>query len=142
MNDFFASIYEGFNPLNIFYIEFFSDDMYESGVYSTIGWLMILSSILVVVLYYFFISNLGKLYKTAFWLVIIGVIALINYMIGFYFSMNAMNDFYTTSEEGNPYGFFEYSQFGLYNVLWAVLLSIIVSLIVKGKSIKASKTPF
>jgi len=53
MNDFFAALYEGFNPVNLFYIEYFSDDMYESGVYTTIGWLMIISTLALTALYYF-----------------------------------------------------------------------------------------
>jgi len=142
MNDFFAALYEGFNPVNLFYIEYFSDDMYESGVYTTIGWLMIISTLALTALYYFSLSNYGKLYKKQFWILWIGCIATLNYTMGYILANNAMNDFYSSAEEGNPYSFITYSQFGIYNLIWGLLLSIIVSVVIKGKSIKASKTPF
>lgn len=142
MNDLFATLYEGFNPLNLFYIENFSSDMYDSGSYSTMGWLLLIVTVVMVALYYFLLSNYGKFYKRIWWFVYILVIALINFIIAYNISMNAMEDLFLTNEDGNPYGFSEYFQLGMVNVLYGVILSIIFSIIMKFKSIQATRTPF
>ncbi|MDM1376349.1 hypothetical protein [Myroides marinus] len=142
MNDLFATLYEGFNPLNLFYIENFSSDMYDSGSYSTMGWLLLIVTVVMVALYYFLLSNYGKFYKRIWWFVYILVIALINFIIAYNISMNAMEDLFLTNEDGNPYGFSEYFQLGMVNVLYGVILSIVFSIIMKFKSIQATRTPF
>lgn len=142
MNDLFATLYEGFNPLNLFYIENFSGDMYDSGSYVTMGWALLLVTVIMVVLYYFLLSNYGKFYKRIWWFVYILIIGLINFIIAYNVSMNAMDDLFITSEDGNPYGFSEYFQLGMVNVLYGVILSFILSIIVKFKSIQATRTPF
>ncbi|WP_121965094.1 hypothetical protein [Myroides sp. N17-2] len=142
MNDLFATLYEGFNPLNLFYIENFSSDMYDSGSYVTMGWALLIVTVVTVVLYYFLLSNYGKFYKRIWWFVYILIIGLINFIIAYNVSMNAMDDLFITSEDGNPYGFSEYFQLGMVNVLYGVILSFILSIIVKFKSIQATRTPF
>lgn len=141
MNDFFAALYEGFHPLNLFYIEGFSDDMYESGIYPTIGLIMLCSSLVLMAIYYYFISNYNGFYKKRFWFIWILVIGVINFIASYYYSEIAMVNFYSTSTDGSPYTTVHIN-FSMVNLFWAVIFSFLFSLVLKIKSVCASKTPF
>lgn len=142
MNDLFATLYEGFSPLNLFYIENFSGDIYETGAYVTMGWSMLIVSIVMIVLYYFVLSNYGTFYKRLYWFFYLMIIAIINFAIAYNVSLGAIEDLYLTSEEGSYYGFNEYFQMSIVNALYGFLICFIVSLIVKTFSVQATKTPF
>lgn len=138
MNDFFAMLYEGFHPLDWFYIytDNFSNNMFGSGAYVTIGWIMLLTTFGLEVVYYYLISSFGKLFRNIYWFIWLVFIAVINFAVANYYSRMTMED------QGLEYGFNEYFYFSMVNVLWAVVFSIIFSLILKIKSIKGSRTPF
>ncbi len=138
MNDFFAMLYEGFSPIDLFYISInnFSDNMFTSGVYITIGLVMIISALLSELFYYFFLSSYGNFYKTIYWFLWIVFIAVINFFVGYFASMRAMIN------EGFSYTFFEYFTFSMVNVLWTMFFCFLFSIVFKFKSIKASRTPF
>lgn len=142
MNDFFAALYEGFNPLNLFYIENFSEDLYETGSYVTMGWLMILISIVFTVIYYFFVSNYGKFYTRLSWFLYLIFVAVINFAVAYNIALGAIDDLYLTSEQGTPYGFNEFFQLSIVNALYGFIVCFIVSIIVKSFSVQATKTPF
>lgn len=136
MNELFAALYEGFHPLDLFYIDNFSNDMFSSGAYVTIGCIMLLSTFIMESVYYYFISSFGNLFRVVYWFIWLAVIALINFLVAYYFSTIAMQDMEL------EYGFNEYFYFSIVNVLWAMLFSFIFSLILKFKSVKGSRTPF
>src|SRR5690606_15386206 len=136
MNEFFAMLYEGFHPLDLFYIPDFSNDMFYSGSYVTIGWVMLLSTFGLEALYYYLISSFGKLFRKIYWFIWLVVIAVINFAVANYYSRMAMENMQL------EYEFTEYFNFSMVNVLWAVIFSIIFSLILKIKRIKGSRTPF
>jgi hypothetical protein len=142
MNDFFAAIYEGIPPLDIFYINNFSNDMYNSGVYVLIGLIMIFSSFSLTALYYFAISNYNNLYKKIYWFIWILIIGIINYFVGYYNSLKSIENTYINSSNGHPYGFIQYFTYSMVNVIWSIILCFIFSLVLKIKSTRASKTPF
>ena len=137
MNDFFATLYEA-----VFYIDNFSSDMYDANAYTFIGIIMVLSSLLLEAIYYFFISNYGGFYKRSYWFLWLVVIGIINFAVGYLYSSIAMEEFYSTSEEGSPYSFTEFFSFSMVNMAWAIIFSFFFSIILKTRSIKASKTPF
>lgn len=141
MNNFFAALYEGFHPLNLFYIEGFSDDMYESGIYPTIGSIMLCSSLLLMAVYYYFISNYNGFSKKRFWGVWLLVIGVINFIAAYSYSLVEMENFYSTSPQGSPYTT-AHINFSMVNFLWAILFSFLFSLVLKFKSVRATKTPF
>lgn len=136
MNAFFAMLYEGFHPLDLFYIPDFSDSMFESGAYVTIGLIMIFSTLLMESIYYYLLSSYGSLYKRVFWFVWLLVIAIVNFSVAYYYSMDALED------NGMDYAFTDYFNFSMVNVLWATIFSFVFSLILKVKSIRGSRTPF
>ena len=141
MNDFFATLYDGFHPLDLFYIQNFSDDMYESGIFSIIGLIMLSSSLALIASYYYFISNYNGLSKKIFWFIWILVIGVVNFISAYYYSVIAMEDFYSTSPDGSPYST-EHINFSMVNLLWAIIFSFLFSMALKFKSVRANKTPF
>jgi len=140
MNDFFATLYEGFF-LGLFYIQGFSDDMYDSEILPIIGTIMLCTSFILSATYYYFISNYNGFYKKRFWFIWILVIGVINFIAAYYYSEIAMENFYSTSTNGSPYTT-EHINFSLVNLFWAVIFSFLFSLVLKIKSVCASKTPF
>jgi hypothetical protein len=142
MNDFFAILYEGTFLGDIFYLDGFSNDLFEANAYMSIGLIMLLSSAILELIYYYFISNYGGFYKKRFWLIWILVIGIINFATAYYQSTVAIEDFYSTSTEGSPYSFTEHFTFSMVNVLWAIIFSFLFSIVLKIKSVQASKTPF
>lgn len=138
MASFFEMLYEGFPPLSIFYINGFSDAMFIADGYTSIGLIMFISTLVMEGLYYYVLSNYGNMYKRSAWFTWLLLIAVINFIVAYMSSMSALNQ----SEPGNTYTFSQYFTFSMVNVLWAVIFSFIFSLILKIKSICASKTPF
>lgn len=142
MEDFFAALYEGFHPLDLFYIKDFSQDMYSSGVYVSIGLIMIFSTFFLMALYYFALSNYGSFYKKIYWLIWILIIGIINFFVGYYNSLMAIENTYVNSPNGHPYGFTQFFTFSMVNVIWSIIFCFAFSLVLKIKSTCASKTPF
>lgn len=138
MNDFFALLYEGFSPINLFYISVnnFSDNMFTSGTYVPIGLIMIISSLLSELFYYFFLSSYGNFYKKIHWFLWIVFIAIFNFFVAYFTSRSAM------THEGFGYTFFEYFTFSMVNVLWTMFFCFLFSIVFKFKSVRASRTPF
>lgn len=136
MNNFFAMLYEGFEPLSIFYIEGFSNDMYNSGAYVTIGLVMLLTSLFSELFYYYFLSSYSNFFKKTYWFLWMVLIAIINFFVAYTTSFGAM------ISEGFEYTFLEYFTFSMVNVLWTMIFCFVFSIAFKFKSIKASRTPF
>jgi hypothetical protein len=137
MNNFFATLYE-----LIIYINGFSNDMYEANAYMDIGLIMLITSLILILVYYYFISNYGVFYKKIYWFIWLLIIGTINFFSGYYISEISMQSFYSTSTGGSPYSFTEHFTFSMVNVLWAIIFSFLFSIVLKIKSITASKTPF
>lgn len=142
MNDFFATLYDGFHPLDLFYIQNFSDDMYESGIFSIIGLIMLSTSLVLIASYYYFISNYNGFFKKRYWFIWILVIGIVNFISAYFYSVTAMEDFYSTSSDGSPHSITDHINFSMVNLLWAIIFSFLFSMVLKFKSVCASKTPF
>ena len=136
MNELFAALYEGFHPLDLFYITGFSDEMFNSGIYVTIGLIMLLTSLGLESIYYYCLSSFGNFYKKVYWLIWLALIGLLNFCVAYYYSSSTMEYL------GFEYGFTQYFSFSIVNVLWATIFSFTFSIILKLKSIKGSRTPF
>ena len=142
MNDFFAMLYEGFNPLNLFYIEGFSADMYDAEAYVLIGLIMLISSFVLEVAYYYVIANYGNFYKKSYWFIWLLFIAIINFIVAYHLSVVELENFYSSSPDDYPYDFSQHAIFSMVNLLWAVLFSFVFSITLKIKSVMGSRTPF
>jgi hypothetical protein len=138
MAGFFETIYEGFPPLRLFYITDFSDAMFDAGAYTAIGLIMLLSSLAMIALYYYLLSNYGSLNRRGYWLLWILVIAVVNFTAAYLSSMSALEAY----DPVTVYPASKYFSFSMVNVLWAVVFSFLFSLVLKTRSVSASRTPF
>lgn len=142
MKDFFAALYEGFSPLDLFYIQDFSRDMYDTEAYVTIGLIMIISSLILEAIYYYTVSNFGNMFKRRYWFLWLLMIAALNFIFAYYHSVVEIENLYMETGAEPSYTFSEYFTFSLVNVLWTLIFSFLFSLIFKIKSVQASRTPF
>jgi len=133
MNNFFATLYE-----SLFFIDTnnFSENMFLSGAYVSIGLIMVISSLISELLYYYFISNYKMFYKRTYWFLWIAFTSLINFIVAYSISFSAM------AANGDIYTFIEYFSFSMVNILWTMAFCFLFSIVFKFKSIRASRTPF
>lgn len=133
MNDFFATLYE-----SLFFIDTnnFSENMFLSGAYVSIGLIMVISSLISELLYYYFISNYKMFYKRTYWFLWIAFTSLINFIAAYSMSFSAM------ATNGDIYTLTEYFAFSMVNILWTMAFCFLFSIVFKFKSIRASRTPF
>jgi len=140
MNRIFAPMYELWSSAYINF-ENFSNNLYDSNVYVTVGILMVLTSLMLEAIYYYALSNYGNLYKTRFWFVWLLLILVMNFSTAYFYSTTEMAKL-PWGSNGCPYTFTQYFTFSMVNVLWALIFSFVFSLILKIKSVRASRTPF
>ncbi|RZJ70289.1 hypothetical protein [Flavobacterium sp.] len=133
MNDFFAMLYEGFSPMNLFYIQGFSEEMYAAEAYVPIGIIMIITSLVAELAYYYFLSNYGNFYRKKPWFFWILIIAVINFFVAYFFSFSALEPNVTL---------LDCFTFSMVNVFWTMIFCFLFSIALKFKSVKASRTPF
>ncbi len=138
MNEIFASIYEAGG---LFYIEFedFSNQLYNYEIYAPIGWVLILSSLIWMFLYYKIDHvNFSRWYHWLFWLAILCVI---NFVFAYYWSVKELTLHF--EEEGIKMQYSgEFVNFSLINVLYALVLGIVLSLMLKKIAVNTKTTPF
>jgi len=135
MNDFFAFFYE-----TLGYIKGFSEELYNSGVYVTIGFLMLIISAVGMVAYYYLINH-PKFNRWWHWLLVVIVLAAINFGIAW-----AMSDgvIWSNNKQTIPDNYYVsyFVTFAFINALWSTLFSFAFSMIIKWKSSNCKYSPF
>ena len=131
----FATLYD-----NLMLNPDFAQDLFDLNTYYTVGLLMLVSSFVWMLLYYYLVSNYGNFYKLTKWIFWILILAIINFCVGYYISELAMFNLF--NPEDYPYTVTDFFNFSIVNVLWTILFCLVFSLILKIKSTTASKTPF
>ncbi len=119
----------------------FANDLYDSGIYNSVGMIMVLSSLICMILYYYVVSNYSNNYKLYIWAIWIVVLAFINFSTAYYFSDLEMEKLYLNNPP-NPYTVTDYINFSFLNFIWTIFFCFILSIPLKIKSTRASKTPF
>ena len=139
MNEFFASLYELWGLAYISY-ENFSDQMYEYEVYTPIGWFLIVSAIVWMLIYYKVLDhvNFSRWYHWMLWLILLCVF---NFGFAYYWSYTELNFHFQEANKELPYSG-EFTNFSLVNVLYAVCLAMICTMIMKRFAVNTKKTPF
>ncbi len=132
MNDFFAPLYEGWG---LFYLNTFSDDLYNNQIYLPVGWTLLLSSLLSMAVFYYVINH-PRFNRWYHWLLFTALIALINFAVAYFTSHNEINLLY----EEDPYNT-QYYTFGLVNFLYTFIFSAICSFVIRWWSINSATTP-
>lgn len=118
----------------------FAQDLYDESVYTSVGLLMIISSFIWMVFYYYFISNYMSFYKLSKWFFWILFLSIINFCMGYYISELTIFERY--SPDDYPYLVTDFINFSFVNVFWTIIFCFAFSLVLKIKSTCASKTPF
>ncbi len=132
MNDFFAPLYEGWG---LFYLNNFSDDLYNNQLYLPIGWTLLLSTLGLMAVYYYLINH-PRFNRWYHWLLYVGLVGLINFAVAYFVSHDEINMLY----EEDPYRA-QYYTFGLVNLLYAFVFCTIFSYIIRWWSINCATTP-
>jgi hypothetical protein len=138
MNEIFASIYEAGG---LFYIEFedFSNQLYNYEIYTPIGWVLILSSLIWMFLYYKIDHvNFSRWYH---WLIWLAILCAINFVFAYYWSVKELTLHFEEEGIQMPYSG-EFVNFSLINVLYAIVLGILLSLMLKKIAVNTKTTPF
>ena len=132
MNDLLAPLYEGWG---LFYLDNFSDDLYNNHLYIPVGLTLILSSLVLVGVYYYVINH-PRFNRWFHWLGYVAVIGVINFGVAYYTSYDTISRLY----EQDPYQT-QYYTFGLVNFLYALLFSLLFSYLLRWWSINCATTP-
>jgi hypothetical protein len=135
MNDLFASWYE-----LLTYFNSFSDDMYNEKLYISIGLWMVLIPVVILALYYYALNSV-KFNKWGYWLLLVVILCVVNFIIAYSISYNALDNLYVQQNNILPYSA-EFVGFSLINVLWTFVVSFVWSMIIKWRSKNCRRTPF
>lgn len=139
MNNILSKFYEMFG---FSYIEGFSNDLYNAGVYSITALYSVLIAIFSVGMMYYVYFNWLRITNSKIvwfsWVIVTCTIcAIIAYIIGH----NALYDIYAQQNQDLPYGFGEFFKFALINAFWLFVVSWLFSVIIKGTSPHGKGTP-
>lgn len=133
MNDFFAKIYELFA-----YFTGFSNDLFHSGVYVSIGILMLTISAVGMFLYYYLVNH-PRFNRWWQWLLSVGLLAVINFAIAYFKSDGVIWGIY---EHTIPYPVIYFVTFSMINAFWSAISSFLFSMALKWGSRNCTYTPF
>ena len=135
MNDFFANWYE-----LLAYFDNFSNDLYNQNLYITIGLCMVFIPVILLSIYYYMVDSV-KFNKWYHWVILVVILAAINFCIAYFTSFNELSFIYEQQNKALPYSS-EFVGFSLINVLWTVLVSFVWSMMIKWGSKNCRRTPF
>ncbi|SFN22425.1 hypothetical protein SAMN05421738_108158 [Algoriella xinjiangensis] len=130
LNELFASLYE-----TLFYTNDFSGDLFNENLYTIIGLVMVVTSLLIPVLYYKIIDTV-KFSKISIWLVFLSLSVIFNFLFCYMYSYNYL------SALGLDYSSGEYLSFSFINAFYSLLVGFLFSLILKNFSTNCKKVPF
>lgn len=130
LNELFASLYE-----TLFYTNDFSGDLFNENLYTIIGLVMVVTSLLIPVLYYKII-DIVKFSKISIWLVFLSLSVIFNFLFCYVYSYNYL------SALGLDYSSGEYLSFSFINAFYSLLVGFLFSLILKNFSTNCKKVPF
>ena len=128
MNDFFAKLFE------VIYLEQFSDDMYDLGMYPSIGLTMIFLTLAIVTIYYYAINS-SKFNKIQYWLLAMLTNGVLLSIISLSWIASAFD---YKGYEYSP----EYFTFTLLAFTYSLILFFAFSAILKRGSRNCSRVPF
>ena len=111
--------------------------LHRAGAYSSVGSLMLTLSFFGMTVYYYVINH-PRFNKWSHWLLTIGVISLINFLIAYFIA-----DGVVWQSEGTVDGYIiQMITFGLANLIWTIVFSFLFSMCLKWGSRNAKYSPF
>ena len=123
------------------YIEGFSNDLETTGTYFPVGILMLIISAAGMAVYYYVINH-PKFNRWFHWLLVVGVLALINFVIAWAMSDGALYNFYQDVNKDLPYPTMNFITYALVNAIWTVVFSFVFSICMKWGSNSCRYSPF
>lgn len=142
MNDFFSNLFEFYG---LYYNDYdpgrFASTMYSQGFYVPVGLIMLIS-VAVLTLIYYFVINHTRLSKPMWWILYGVIIGLINFVSAWTVADTKLSELYA-SEPNYPYsGLTDFFPFALIVFFWAFVFYLVFSAIVKRFSINCRHTPW
>jgi MFS family permease len=131
MSDFFASLYE-----LIGYTEDFNSYLYDAELYLFLGIILIVSSVLLPIIYYYVINH-PNYNRWWHWMIMVIVNAVINFVVALIVVNNEL-----TAQAMESEFVTEMITFSFLNAMWAFFAVLIFSNVVRWKSTNASQTPY
>lgn len=128
MNSLFGKIYEA-----LFYSTPFSDDLFQEGLYGTVGITLLIGSLFMVLLFYYFI-NRPSFSRWYHWLIIMCIHVAVQYWLAVAIVKPKLSDL-------NPDYGSEYWTFALYHSGLALVAYIILSFMLRWWSRNCKRTP-
>ena len=132
MNDLLAPLYEGWG---LFYLDNFSDDLYNNRLYIPIGLTLLLSSAALMGVFYYVINH-PRFNRWYHWLFYVFLIGALNFGVAYYISYTTLSQLY----EQDPYQS-QYYTFALVNFLYTLVFSFLFSYLLRWWSVNAATTP-
>lgn len=133
INTFFSSIFEWGG---LAYLDNFSDDLYDEGVYTTIGLVTVITSFVLVIAFYFII-NRPSFSRWQHWLIMLLINFIIAFLLGWFIPLNI---FFGVGLEG-VYNTIDFVTFGLITAITTTLFFIIWTYCLKWWKSHAKGTP-
>lgn len=137
MNNFFAELEEVFGYI---YLNAFSDELYDNNIYTNLGIVLTITSLLWMFIYYYIINH-PRYSNLISWIIWILIGGLVNFILTYSISYNLLSELYYNSEKKMEYTN-EFSILSSINFGWSLIFTFIFSILIKSKSSNASQTPF
>ena len=137
MNNFFAELEEVFGYI---YLNAFSDELYDNNIYTNLGIVLTITSLLWMFVYYYIINH-PRYSNLISWIIWILIGGLVNFILTYSISYNLLSELYYNSEKKMEYTN-EFSILSSINFGWSLIFTFIFSILIKSKSSNASQTPF
>ena len=137
MNNFFAELEEVFGYI---YLNAFSDELYDNNIYTKLGIVLTITSLLWMFIYYYIINH-PRYSNLISWIIWILIGGLVNFILTYSISYNLLSELYYNSEKKMEYTN-EFSILSSINFGWSLIFTFIFSILIKSKSSNATQTPF
>ncbi len=114
------------------YISGSVSELQDANMYSLFGWIMLVTTALALVIYYFKIDRFSLNHWWC-WCITVAIPGLFNFIVGWAVLERERNTGCMVDEEGNDLGFgtLDFISFGLANLLIVMITAIVITLIFK-----------
>lgn len=128
MNYLFAKLYEFFG---LCYFEGFSDNLFDSGVYTSTGFSTLVLTILSMIIFYLLKKQKPLTFRIFVYWIWVLVISIICFGLAYILSRSTLYGVYAEQNQDLPYGFGSFAGFALINVFWAFVFCLFTSIVIQ-----------
>ncbi|MDR3140789.1 MAG: hypothetical protein LBU37_03560 [Tannerellaceae bacterium] len=128
MNDFLSLFYELFGSN---YIEGFSDNLYDAGIYTSTGIATLAVTVLGMIIFYLFKAQKPLTFRLLAWFITVLLLCIISFAIAYTLSNNTLYGIYAEQNQDLPYSFENFVGFALINLLWSFVYCLVFSVAIQ-----------